>query len=79
MKQKFILTKQIEWNDSGINAWCRKKIQKNVKYSEMRNLAREERERLNADCTNCIHMKRGECEYGLEEFSKDYCEQHEYR
>lgn len=40
---------------------------------------KEEREMLEADCTTCFHIKRGECEYdsvGLED-GEMYCDSYE--
>jgi len=46
-----------------------------------RESVREERLRLDANCTNCSHMKMNECEYGQEENEDDLngCDDHEYR
>lgn len=73
------------WNESGIEAWCKKAEIRDKEWSEknaeriaLREAVLRERYELNADCTNCIHMRKGDCEFGLDEYSEEYCEEHEY-
>lgn len=56
------------WTDEGIHSWCKKRQKKQEEYIRHKELVRRERAFFNNDCTNCNHMKKGECEYGLEEY-----------
>jgi hypothetical protein len=62
--------------------WTRELRQK--EYEKKRqdySKAREEKKMLEADCTNCCHVIRGECEYdsvGLED-GEMYCGSYEKR
>lgn len=56
-----------EWTDEGIEAWCKKRENKQKDYEnkqEERFSARQERVRLDGDCSTCCNMKHGECKYG---------------
>ncbi|NLJ65732.1 MAG: hypothetical protein GX340_00300 [Clostridiales bacterium] len=72
-----------KWTDEGIHAWCRKRIQNQLDDKKNRKLKEMERNSLNADCSNCTHIKHGECEYGLDSMDDDdyfiNCGCHEYR
>lgn len=59
----------IDWTDAGIIAWCKKREEKQQKYEAEREERYERRREdyynsMDKDCSNCCHMKHGECEYG---------------
>lgn len=69
-----------DWNDNGIRIFLKKRIEKQEEYeknAEARRLVREEMEVLSYEgyeCCYCIHMKKGECEYGIDKYDEDFCE-----
>ncbi len=69
----------VNWTDNGVIEWYKKRSKKQSEYFYNQELRKQEDERLYDDCSNCIHMKQGECENGLEEYNKEYCEDHESR
>ena len=73
------------WNENGVKAYLKKRIEKQKKHDtrlEQWSLVREEAEMLEASCCSCVYMKRNECEYNFEqnlEENEDYCEDYEER
>ncbi|WP_194190362.1 hypothetical protein [Clostridium chrysemydis] len=68
-----------DWNENGVrkyyeNYFEKQKIQQD--RLEQRRIAREREMFLNYGCSDCIHMKRCECEYGNDE---DNCDDFECR
>lgn len=68
-----------DWNDIGIEAWCKKREIKQKEYEAKQEERRVGREKdyynLNGgDCWNCIHMKHSECEYGNDYDYEEECE-----
>jgi len=54
----------IDWTDEGIHSWCKKRQKKQSEH-----VHRElEKAYSNNDCSNCEHMIKSECEYGLGEY-----------
>ncbi len=68
-----------DWNEHGIKVYLQRRIEKEEERSRESRLRYEERIRLYADCSNCIHMKHDECEYCNEEYSDEFCEDWEER
>lgn len=68
----------IDWNENGIISWCKKQQKK---YEECTEKTRErfygrQQDYINSidkDCSNCIHMKNCNCEFGNVKY-EDNCE-----
>jgi hypothetical protein len=74
----------IEWTDSRIEAWCKKRENKQQDYEDEREKRYELRRMellANADCSTCCHMKHSCCELGNneDEAFEDICEDYEER
>lgn len=68
----------IEWNECGIRSWIKNRLIKQKEYEKRREDVKNYFENIEADnCMYCIHMKKGECKFGLYcEYDEDcgYCE-----
>lgn len=67
------------WNKKGVEIYLKRRAEREEKKSRERCLRYEERLRLYADCSNCIHMKNAECEYGNDDLEYEGCEYWEGR
>lgn len=58
-----------DWNKKGMEAYLKRRIEREEERNEKIRLRYEERLKLKsyANCSNCIHMQYGECEYGNDE------------
>lgn len=63
-----------DWNENGIKAYLQRRVEREEERSKESHLRYEERIRLYSDCSNCTHMKQGECECCNEEYSDEFCE-----